>query len=159
MTPGDRAAVRVMIVDDDERMRFLLRSVLEEIGCEVAAEASSGPDAIKAFDDAEPDVVLVDYVMPGMDGIETAEGLRERRPEQPIIIFSSLFDRRLAGEVESRGLYYLEKARGLDGLEQAIKEITSDAGDSPDDGETAGDPAGPKARRRDHSDRPTPPDS
>jgi hypothetical protein len=56
-----------------------------------------------------------------------AEDIRERRPTQPIVIFSSLFDQRLSRETRRRGYVYCEKADGIDRLEEAIKEAVGDA--------------------------------
>jgi two-component system chemotaxis response regulator CheY len=116
--------IRVVLADDDTRLRNLVRDVLPE-EYEVVAEAASGGDVIdlvRGLVDTPqaPDVVVLDYVMPDMDGFEAAEGLRELAPDLPVVVFSSLFDRTLSHEAEELGLFYVEKAAGVDGLDLAL---------------------------------------
>jgi len=66
-------------------------------------------------------------VMPERDGLDLAEEIRERRPVQPIVIFSSLFDRHLSEETHRLGFVYCEKAAGIDGLEAAIRQASERA--------------------------------
>ena len=68
--------MRIAIVDDEPLARARLRAQVQEIGLgEIVAEAANGLEAIRAVESTQPDVVLLDIRMPGMDGIETA-----RRP-------------------------------------------------------------------------------
>jgi CheY-like chemotaxis protein len=71
MTPGRRL---VLVVDDDEMLRRLVRIVLEADDYEVV-EAASGTEAIERLASVEPDVVVLDVMMPGIDGIETCRRL------------------------------------------------------------------------------------
>ncbi|MEM1023727.1 MAG: fused response regulator/phosphatase [Myxococcota bacterium] len=68
---------RVLVVDDDRAQRFLLVRWLLDIGLQVE-EASNGEEALKAFDEAPPDIVLLDAMMPVLDGFETARALRKK---------------------------------------------------------------------------------
>jgi PAS domain S-box-containing protein len=74
----------ILIVDDDEDVRRFVACSLEEFGHDVV-EAKDGPSAIAAFDKARPDLVILDYVMPGMTGAEVARELRLRVPDQPLL--------------------------------------------------------------------------
>src|SRR5205823_6149313 len=67
-------------------------------------------DVMAQLTTLDPDVVVLDKVMPERDGLDVAEDIREVRPEQPIVIFSSLFDRRLSQETRRLGYVYCEKA-------------------------------------------------
>ncbi len=67
-------------------------------------------------------MIVLDEVMPESEGLDVADEIRERRVEQPIVIFSSLFDRRLSQESRSRGYVYCEKADGIERLEACIRE-------------------------------------
>ena len=109
-----------MLVDDDPRLRTLVRDSLVDDGYAVVAEAASGEDALLLVDDADPDVIVVDFVMGGMDGLEMAEVVRGGRPDQAIVLFSSLFDRDLWMRARRLGVRYIEKAEGLDALEEMI---------------------------------------
>ncbi len=68
---------RVLVVDDDEMIRRLLRTVLEADGIEVA-EAPDGDAALAAVADLEPTVVVLDVMMPGLDGIEVCRRIDHR---------------------------------------------------------------------------------
>jgi DNA-binding NtrC family response regulator len=114
------------LVDDDAKMVKLVRSILADDGYEVVG-VTSPSDALEQLDALDPHVVVLDEVMPDRDGLEMAEDIRERRPAQPIVIFSSLFDQRLSRETRRRGYVYCEKADGIDRLEEAIKEAVGDA--------------------------------
>ena len=66
---------RILIVDDDEMVRTALRELLEEKGYHLA-DAESGPLALALFPLFKPDAVLLDILMPGMDGIEVLQRMK-----------------------------------------------------------------------------------
>jgi DNA-binding NtrC family response regulator len=109
------------LVDDDAKMVRLVRSILRDDGYEVVG-LTNPMDVMAQLMTLDPDVVVLDKVMPERDGLDVAEDIREVRPEQPIVIFSSLFDRRLSQETRRLGYVYCEKAGGIDQLEEAIRE-------------------------------------
>ena len=120
------ARIRVLLVDDDAKMVTLVHAILSDDGYQVVGEidATHVLELVTSFD---PHVVVLDEVMPGLDGLDVAEDIRELRPTQPIVIFSSLFDQRLSRETRRRGYVYCEKADGIDRLEEAIKEAVKGA--------------------------------
>lgn len=81
---------RILLVEDDERIRGSLRLALEDAGYEVV-EAGSGEDGLVAFDRAATDIALVDLMLPGMDGFACCRALRERS-DVPIIIVTARGD-------------------------------------------------------------------
>jgi NarL family two-component system response regulator LiaR len=100
-------------------LRFFLLSV-DDI--ELVAEAASGEEALRLCDETEPDVVLMDMVMPGMDGAETMRIIRERYPEIQIIALTSFQDGNLVQKVLRAGaIGYLLKDVPIDDLAQAIR--------------------------------------
>ena len=107
-------------------MVALVRSILTDDGYEVVG-TTDPTRVMEQVDALDPHVVVLDEVMPELDGLDVAEEIRERRPTQPIVIFSSLFDQRLSRETKRRGYVYCEKADGIDRLEAAIKEALGDA--------------------------------
>jgi DNA-binding response OmpR family regulator len=123
-TGGSR--IRVLLIDDDAKMVALVRGILADDGYEVLG-ATSAVDVVEQVTTFDPHVVVLDEVMPDLDGLDVAEEIREHRPAQPIVIFSSLFDQRLSRETQRRGYVYCEKADGIDRLEEAIKEAVGDA--------------------------------
>jgi DNA-binding NtrC family response regulator len=115
-----------LLIDDDAKMVTLVRSILSDEGYEVVGRTSAA-DVLEQLEALDPHVVVLDEVMPDMDGLDVAEEIREVRPTQPIVIFSSLFDQRLSRETQRRGYIYCEKADGIDRLEEAIREAVGDA--------------------------------
>ncbi len=83
-------ADRILIVEDDERIRSSMRLSLEEEGW-VVDEAGSGEQALDRFADATADLVLVDLMLPGMDGFECCRSLRRHAPV-PIIMVTARND-------------------------------------------------------------------
>jgi PAS domain S-box-containing protein len=81
---------QVLVVDDDPKTRDMLRRTLQRAGCTVA-EAASGSDAIEALERATPALILLDLMMPGMDGFEVLERLQgeETWREVPVIIVTA----------------------------------------------------------------------
>ena len=85
-------SVRVFVVDDTAHVRKMLVQMLELSGFDIVGQAASGTEAVDSIVDADPQVVVVDYKMPGLDGIETAREIRAHRPDQAIILFSAYLD-------------------------------------------------------------------
>jgi len=81
---------RIMIVDDSRVLAFQVRKLLEGTDYEVVAYCQNGEDAIAEYADIQPDVVTMDIIMPGMDGLETARAILEDHPEAKIVMVSSL---------------------------------------------------------------------
>ena len=82
-------SVAVVTVDDQAVFRSVAREVLEATpGFESAGEAASGEEALRVVDEVQPQLVLVDVRMPGMDGIETARRLHAAHPELVIALIS-----------------------------------------------------------------------
>jgi DNA-binding NtrC family response regulator len=80
--------MHVLIVDDDEATRFVVKRALGKMGGIQVSEASSGEDALGFLDVHSPDVVLSDYRMPGMSGIELLCLVRERHPHLARLLMS-----------------------------------------------------------------------
>ena len=87
---GARPYVGVVTVDDHELFRRAAREVIEATdGFELLGEAGSGAEAIALTREVDPDLVLLDVRMPGMDGFETARRLRAARPAAVVVLISS----------------------------------------------------------------------
>jgi two-component system chemotaxis response regulator CheY len=84
-----------LIIDDLPFMRAAIRDVLEEAGMEVAGEAENGKEGIFAYMRTQPDVVLLDIVMPVMDGITALQKLIRQDPAARIIMCSALGEQEL----------------------------------------------------------------
>jgi DNA-binding NarL/FixJ family response regulator len=83
-------------------LRMLITKENDGLFCE--AEAGSGEEALAYFDDGEATVVILDQMMPGMTGLETAKALLARHPDLRIILFSAYLDERLLAEARQIGI-------------------------------------------------------
>jgi CheY-like chemotaxis protein len=81
--------VRVLVVDDHSEVRALIRRVLEEDGFDVVGEAGDGTAALDAAAELRPDLVLMDVVLPGADGIDVAAEMARRGDAPPVVLTSS----------------------------------------------------------------------
>lgn len=105
---SDRAR-RVLIAEDEAIIRMDLREMLEEEDYEVVAEAADGFEAIEFARDYDPDLVILDIKMPGMDGIRAAE-IITREQIAPVLILTAFSQRDLAAEAAQAGaMAYLVK--------------------------------------------------
>lgn len=81
---------RIMLVDDSRVMYIQMKQILENTNYEIAEYCSSGEEALEKYAAVRPDLVTMDIIMPGMDGLETARILKDEHPEAKIIMLSSL---------------------------------------------------------------------
>ncbi len=117
---GQVAAITVLLADDDDRFRGLVRSMLADDGYAVVAEAADAAGAIALAEVHQPQVVVVDLVLPGAEGLSVVQALREERPASSVIVLSSLFDPAVEQRARDLGATYLDKTEGVDALEAAI---------------------------------------
>ena len=78
---------RILIIDDDDQFRRMLRRILEDKGYAIS-EAASGEEGILRFSEQQTDLIIVDIVMPGKNGIETIVEIKEANPEAKFIVVS-----------------------------------------------------------------------
>ena len=81
---------RIMIVDDSRLVRVQLEDVLKGTDYEVAAYCRSGEEAIEQYSTVKPDLVTMDIIMQGMDGLDAAEIILKQNPDARIVMISSL---------------------------------------------------------------------
>ncbi|WP_295412728.1 HD domain-containing phosphohydrolase [uncultured Thiodictyon sp.] len=96
--------LRLLTIDDDDRLRRSLRAYFEDSGVTVF-EAANGVEGLAVFAAAQPDVVLVDLTMPGMNGLAVIEELAKRSPQTPAIVVSGTSDVNEAVEAVHRGVW------------------------------------------------------
>jgi len=119
----EERATRIAIVDDHAMVRSGLAAFLSVADdLELVGEAENGQQALRLCAEERPDVVLMDLVMPGMDGVQTTRAIRERFPEIRVIALTSFPEDRLVQDVlEAGALSYLLKNVGADELARAIR--------------------------------------
>jgi len=116
--------IRVLIVDDLPTVRRGLRmQLMLESDIEVVGEAASGEEALALVQQLQPDVVLMDVKMPGMDGITATKGVQAIRPLSTIVLLSLYDDARLKAEAQAAGAAaFVGKHEGIDILLTAIRQ-------------------------------------
>jgi DNA-binding NarL/FixJ family response regulator len=87
----DRTAVlRILIIDDSETTRRILRAIVHSRNWSVCGEAETGRTGIAKFQELKPDLVLIDLAMPDINGIEAARRMSTLNPRVPLILFTVL---------------------------------------------------------------------
>lgn len=89
---GHNSSKTVLIVDDDEEIRHVLRLLCETEGLDVVGEAGNGVEAVPLALRHQPDFVILDFMLPRLDGEGAAEILRAVTPESRIVAFSAILD-------------------------------------------------------------------
>ncbi len=116
--------ITVLIVDDHAVVRHGIRALLEaEEGFAVVGEAGSGGEAVLLAADLAPDVVLMDLVMPEMDGVTATRLVKVRSPRSQVIVLTSYHeDEHIFPAIRAGALSYLLKGVGLDELTEAVRK-------------------------------------
>ena len=120
---GESRCIRVMTVDDHEILHGGIEFFL--LACddlELVGKATSGEEALRLCDEVQPDVVLMDMLMPGMDGIEATRAMRNRHPDVQVVALSSFHDPDLVQRAMQAGaIGYLVKGISAAELAAAIR--------------------------------------
>jgi len=117
--------IRVMLADDHALVRAGLRALLQSLdGVQVVAEVGGGHEALQAVADHQPDVVLMDIAMPGMNGLEAAERVMKQWPSVRLIVLSMYTNEDYVRQALAAGAAgYLQKGADPAELELAIKAV------------------------------------
>lgn len=117
----------VLIVDDEMYIRMYLRGTLEAMGHQVIGEAGDGLSAIDRTRELQPQVVLLDVVMPGADGITILPALRAAAPSAQIVLTTSIDPVRCGVLTNSDGLAgFLTKPVDVQDLRRVLARITAE---------------------------------
>jgi two-component system response regulator NreC len=115
-------ALRIIITDDHRLIREGLRSLLESQGFEIVGEAEDGRSAVKLAKKLDPDAVIIDISMPGLNGIEATRQIHQEAPRVKVIVLSMRSDRRAVLAAFAAGASgYLLKEAAFEEMVVAIK--------------------------------------
>ncbi len=119
---------KIMVVDDSRVVYAEMKKMLEGSEIEIVEFCRSGEDALEKYESVQPELVTLDIVMPGMDGMETCEAMLERWPDAKIFMVSSMAYEDMinhAAELGAKGFLFkpFTKESLLEGLRGALKAI------------------------------------
>jgi NarL family two-component system response regulator LiaR len=120
---SEARTIRVMIVDDHDMVRIGLAAFLEVCDdLDLVAQATNGREAVKLCELSQPDVILMDLVMPEMDGVTATGIIRERWPQVQVIALTSFQEKELVQDaLEAGAISYLLKNVSMADLSKAIQ--------------------------------------
>lgn len=122
------ARYRIMVVDDSRVINAEMTKMLEGSEFEIAAFCRNGEDSLEEYERIRPDLVTMDIVMPGMDGLETCKMMKEKWPDAQIFMVSSMAYNEIidqAAALGAKGFLFkpFTKETLLEGLQGAMKAI------------------------------------
>ena len=123
---------RILIIDDGDSVRDVIGLFLEHAGFEVCGEAADGVEAIEQAKKLKPDLIVLDLVMPRMNGAEAASILSTTMPDVPIVLltlYQNILGSALAAAVGVKAV--LDKTEGLDKLVACVRSLLNSAPESP----------------------------
>lgn len=118
--------VRVVIADDEEFVRYFLKSVMDSISFKVVAEVEKGDEVFSVMKNTQPDILLLDINMPNLTGIEFLEQYAREFPKTCIIILTSASSFNLVEEASEKGVNcFIRKDMPVEQMVLAIKKAWS----------------------------------
>src|ERR1700676_2865521 len=120
---------RILLVDDNSIVRRQLRFYLETAtGFEISGEAINGRDAIEKAQELSPDLIILDFTMPMMNGLEAAKTLRAMMPEVPLILFTVHRSANLESDACVAGISaVISKVEGVTALVDRVRSLLGPA--------------------------------
>jgi len=119
-----KSPLTCLIVDDSAFMRFHLRRMMDSFDNVIASEAANGNEAIREYGRLRPDIVLMDIVMPGLEGVETVRRICREDPKARVIMISSVSYQGKVDEAMSAGAKcFIPKPVTTEELRRAIQNV------------------------------------
>ena len=125
MSDEENRSIKVLLVDDQELVRTGLRGILRaRFGFEIVGELESGAGVVEAVAELEPDVVVMDVRMPGVDGVTATRLLREADAATPVLVLTTFEDEEiLAGALRAGAAGFLLKGVPAEDLQRAVRGV------------------------------------
>jgi two-component system chemotaxis response regulator CheY len=117
---------RVMIADDSDAIRLVLRDILSIGNHEIVAEAINGEDAVEKFSQTTPDVLLLDLAMPKKDGLTVLKEVVAKHPQAKVILITASDNQNVINECLKVGAFaFISKPFDFDYVLKLISEVIS----------------------------------
>jgi len=116
---------RILVADDSDTVRRVVRSYLTQLGLDVCGEAADGEDTIEKARKLKPDLILLDVAMPRTNGIVVASVLKEMMPNVRIVMFT-MYSEAIARAFPDKGLavdVVVAKAEGMSRLAECVQDL------------------------------------
>ena len=127
-----KQALTCLIVDDSAFMRFRLKRMMDSFDNVIASEAANGSEAIREYGRLKPDIVLMDIVMPGLEGVETVREICGRDPGARVVMISSVSYKEKVAEAMAAGAkWFIPKPVTTEELRKAIESVLSSEDNPP----------------------------
>ena len=121
---------RILVVDDAKFMRKLYEAILEDEPHELVATASNGTEGVDAYEEHDPDVVIMNIRMPILDGIEATDEITDRDPDATVVICSgNQQEEKMKAAIRAGASDYVTKPFQREGLLTAIQNAVDDEGE------------------------------
>lgn len=119
--------MRILLVEDHKPTREVMRALIEEqTDMQVVGEAPTGEDAVSLSRDLHPDIVVMDILLPGMNGIEATRKILAAQPEVKVLALSNHFGESLVQAiVDAGGLAYVQKSMAFEELIPALRSVAA----------------------------------
>ena len=116
--------VRILVVDDNPSVRHYLRTVLEQqTAWRVCGEARTGGEALRKVIDSPPDLILLDYQMPDLNGVDVARQISEMFPDIPILLVTLHLSRQLADAARLAGVRGACAKQDIGSVVEAVDDL------------------------------------
>ena len=123
MPTNEEAAIRVVVADDEADVRLLLRIQLENMGFDVVCEAADGRAAIECCEATHPDAMVLDLLMPGVNGFEAIPVLRREHPDVAIVAYTAVAGEFVRKEMARLHIPLLLKSGDVTPLANKLREV------------------------------------
>jgi len=120
-------APQILIADDSALLRSALRGFFSGFGDYEIIEAATGAEALAKAEQSRPDLIILDYAMPGMDGLSATRLLRKRLPETPVLLYTMHNTQQLCDAAQAAGAERVISKSETGNLVAAVQELLSSA--------------------------------